>query len=145
MGGAGKEEKHQRYPLSLMEPPYMTDSVEVAKRPDVLLFWSNNLLYILIQPFYFTLVIGRLFAPVVYGAGNFVRSEFAGLREEDMAKANTFTVKHYPVNDLLALDLQDHMDGMAKSGWDLVGTQQLINEHSSTTPQLIFFWAKDEE
>ena len=62
-----------------------------------------------------------------------------------MAKANTFTVKHYPVNELLALDLQDHMDGMAKSGWDLVGTQQLINEHSSTTPQLLFFWAKDEE
>jgi hypothetical protein len=62
-----------------------------------------------------------------------------------MAKANTFTVKHYPINDLLVLDLQDHMDSMAKSGWDLVGTQQLINEHSSTTPQLLFFWAKDEE
>jgi hypothetical protein len=91
------------------------------------------------------LVIGRLFAPVVYGAGNIIRSEFSGLREEVMAKANTFSVKHYPVNDLLSLDLQDHMDGMAKLGWDLVGTQQLINEHSPTTPQLIFFWAKDEE
>jgi hypothetical protein len=71
MDGAGKGEKHQRYPLSLMELPYMTDSVEIAKRPDVLSFWSNDLLYQLIQPFYFTLVIGRLFAPVVYGAGNF--------------------------------------------------------------------------
>jgi hypothetical protein len=67
MGGAGKEEKHQRYPLSLMEPPYMTDSVETAKRPDVFSFWSNDLLYLLIQPFYFTLIIGRLFAPDVYG------------------------------------------------------------------------------
>ena len=123
----------------------MTDRVEAAKRPDVLSFRSNDLLYLLIQPFNFTLVIGRLFAPVVCGAGNFVRSGFSGLREEDMAKANTFTVKHYPVNDLLALDLQDHLDSMAKSGWDLVGTQQLINEHSSTTPQLLFFWAKDEE
>ena len=123
----------------------MTDRVEAAKRPDVLSYRSNGLLYLLIQPFNFTLVIGRLFAPVVYGAGNIIRSEFAGLREEDMAKTNTFTVKHYPVNDLLALDLQDHLESMAELGWDLVGTQQLINEHSSTTPQLMFFWAKDEE
>jgi hypothetical protein len=65
--------------------------------------------------------------------------------EVDMAKANTFTVKHYPINDLLALDLQDHLDSMAKLGWDLMSTQQLINEHSSTSPQLLFFWAKDEE
>ena len=49
----------------------MTDSVETAKRPDVLSFWSNDLLCLLIQPFYFTLVIGGLFASVVYGAGNF--------------------------------------------------------------------------
>ncbi len=62
-----------------------------------------------------------------------------------MAKAYTFTTKHYPVNDLLALDLQDHLDSMAKVGWELVGTQQLINEHSATTPQMIFFWGKDEE
>ena len=62
-----------------------------------------------------------------------------------MAKANTFTVKHFPVNELLSLDLQDHMDNMAKLGWNLVSTQQLINEHSSTTPQLIFFWVNDEE
>lgn len=62
-----------------------------------------------------------------------------------MAKEHTFTTKHYPVNDLLALDLQDHLDSMTKFGWEIVSTQQLINERSSTTPQLIFFWAKDEE
>jgi hypothetical protein len=62
-----------------------------------------------------------------------------------MTKANTFTTKHYPVNDLLALDLQDHLDSMAKLGWKLVSTQQLINEHSPTTPQMILFWGKDEE
>jgi hypothetical protein len=50
-----------------------------------------------------------------------------------MTKAYTFTTKHYPVNDLLALDLQDHLDQMAKVGWELVSTQQLINEHSATT------------
>jgi hypothetical protein len=49
---------------------------------------------------------------------------------------------HYPVNDHLALDLQNHLDQMAKVGWELVSTQQLINEHSSTTPQMIFFWEK---
>ncbi len=65
--------------------------------------------------------------------------------EEVMAKTYTFTTKHYPVNDLLALDLQDHLDQMAKVGWELVSTQQLINEHSATTPQIIFFWGKDEE
>ncbi len=62
-----------------------------------------------------------------------------------MAKVYTFTTKHYPVNDLLALDLQDHLDSMAKTGWELVSTQQLINEHSDTTPQMIFFWGKNEE
>ena len=62
-----------------------------------------------------------------------------------MAKVYTFTTKHYPVNDLLALDLQDHLDSMAKTGWELVSTQQLINEHSATTPQMMFFWGKDEE
>jgi len=62
-----------------------------------------------------------------------------------MAKAYTFTTKHYPVNDLLELDLQDHLDQMARVGWRLVSTQQLINEHSVTTPQIIFFWGKDEE
>ena len=60
-------------------------------------------------------------------------------------KTYTFTIKHYPVNDLLALDLQDHMDQMAMVGWELVSSQQLINEHSSTTPQMIFFWGKDDE
>jgi hypothetical protein len=62
-----------------------------------------------------------------------------------MVKASTFTTKHYPVNDLLALDLQDHLDSMAKLGWELVSTQQLINEHSTAIPQMIFFWSKDEE
>ncbi|MBT0663694.1 hypothetical protein KI809_05200 [Geobacter pelophilus] len=61
-----------------------------------------------------------------------------------MTKAYSFTIKHYPVNDLLALDLEAHLDQMGKSGWELVSTQQLINEHSSTTPQIIFFWARDE-
>jgi hypothetical protein len=37
-----------------------------------------------------------------------------------MAIAYTFTTKHYPVNDLLALDLQDHPDQMAKLGWQLI-------------------------
>ncbi|BEH09426.1 MULTISPECIES: hypothetical protein [Geobacter] len=62
-----------------------------------------------------------------------------------MAKTYTFTVKHYPVNDLLGLDLEAHLDQMGKAGWELVSTQQLINEHSATTPQIIFFWGKDEE
>jgi hypothetical protein len=62
-----------------------------------------------------------------------------------MAKAYTFTIRHYPVNDLLALDLQDHLDGMATVGWELISTQQLINEHSATTPQVMFFWGRDEE
>jgi predicted GNAT family N-acyltransferase len=48
--------------------------------------------------------------------------------ETIMAKAYTFTTKHYPVNDLLELDLQDHLEQMAKFGWELVSTQRLINE-----------------
>jgi len=62
-----------------------------------------------------------------------------------MTKSYTFTTKHYPVNDLLALDLQDHLDQMARQGWELVSTQQLINEHSATTPQLMFFWGMHTE
>lgn len=62
-----------------------------------------------------------------------------------MTKAYTFTIKHYPVNDLLGLDLQDHLDQMARAGWRLVGTERLVNEHSITTPQIIFFRGKDEE
>lgn len=62
-----------------------------------------------------------------------------------MAKVFTFTTKHYPVNDLLALDLQDHLDSMAKLGWELVSTQQFINDHSAATPQLIFFWGKEDD
>jgi hypothetical protein len=34
---------------------------------------------------------------------------------------------------------------MAKTGWELVSTQQLINEHSATTPQIIFFWGMVKE
>jgi hypothetical protein len=60
-----------------------------------------------------------------------------------MAKAFTFTIKHYPVNDLLALDLQDHLDSMSRLGWELVSTESLVDEHSATTPQLLFFWAND--
>lgn len=62
-----------------------------------------------------------------------------------MAKVYTFTVKHYPVNDLLELDLEAHLNQMGKVGWELVSTQQLINGHSATTPQIIFFWGKNEE
>jgi hypothetical protein len=64
--------------------------------------------------------------------------------EPIMAKSYTFTVKHYPVNDLLALDLQDHMDSMSKLGWEIVSVKQLINDHNVTTPQIIFFWGRDE-
>jgi hypothetical protein len=62
-----------------------------------------------------------------------------------MAKAYIFTTKHYPVNDLLALDLQEHLDQMAKVGWELVSTQPLINTHYDATAQLMFFWGRDEE
>ena len=62
-----------------------------------------------------------------------------------MTKAYTFTTRHYPANDLLALDLQDHLDSMAKLGWKMVSTQQLMNEHSATVPQMIFFWGRDGE
>jgi len=51
-----------------------------------------------------------------------------------MAKEYTFTTKNYPVNDLLELDLEEHLNQMAKVGWELVGTQHLVNEHSSATP-----------
>lgn len=60
-----------------------------------------------------------------------------------MTKAYTFTIKHYPVNDLLALDLQDHLDSMSRVGWELISTEKLVNEHSTTTPQLLFFWGND--
>ena len=61
-----------------------------------------------------------------------------------MAKKYTFSTKDAPVNDLLELDLQSHLDSMAKFGWVLISTQRLISEHSSTTQQIIFFWGKDE-
>lgn len=59
-----------------------------------------------------------------------------------MPKEYTFSTKHYPVNDLLELDLQNHLDQMAEIGWTLVSTQQLIHSHSKTTPQMIIFWSK---
>ena len=62
-----------------------------------------------------------------------------------MAKAYTFTTKDYPANDLLALDLQDHLEQMAKLGWELVSTQQLVNLMGEAIPQIIFFWGKDQE
>ena len=46
-----------------------------------------------------------------------------------MGKSYTFTTKHYPANDLLALDLQEHLDGMARLDWRLVSTQRLINNY----------------
>jgi hypothetical protein len=61
-----------------------------------------------------------------------------------MSKAFTFTTKSYPTNDLFALDLQSHMDQMAKLGWDLVSTQHLIEEDNSKIPQMMFFWSKNE-
>jgi hypothetical protein len=62
-----------------------------------------------------------------------------------MGKSFTFTTKSYPVNDLLALDFQEHLDSMARLGWNLVSTQQLMNGHSSPVAQMILFWGKDEE
>jgi hypothetical protein len=62
-----------------------------------------------------------------------------------MAKVYSFTTRHYPINDLLALDLQEHLDQMAKVGWELVSTQQLVNVHYDATARLMFFWGKDEE
>lgn len=62
-----------------------------------------------------------------------------------MSKEYTFTTRHYPVNELLALDLQEHLDQMAKVGWELINIQQLINEQSATTPQIMFFWGKEDQ
>jgi hypothetical protein len=61
-----------------------------------------------------------------------------------MAQEYTFSTKHYPVNDLLELDLQNHLDQMAEFGWTLVGTQHLVPTHGETTPQMILFWSKDK-
>ena len=62
-----------------------------------------------------------------------------------MSKEYTFTTEHYPVNDLLELDLEQHMNQMAEAGRELVSTQQLIREHSPTTPQMIFSGARIDE
>ncbi|PLX81313.1 MAG: hypothetical protein C0614_06820 [Desulfuromonas sp.] len=61
-----------------------------------------------------------------------------------MAKQYTFTTKHYPVNDLWELDLEQHMNQMAADGWTLVCTQHLIHEARQTTPQMILFWSKGQ-
>lgn len=61
-----------------------------------------------------------------------------------MARSYTFTTKHYPTNELLALDFQEHLDQMARLGWALVGTEPLVKEHDSASPQLILFWGKGE-
>lgn len=61
-----------------------------------------------------------------------------------MPKEYTFTTKHYPVNDLYELDLEEHMNQMASAEWELVSTQQLICERDTTTPQMILFWGKDK-
>ena len=59
-----------------------------------------------------------------------------------MGKEYTFTTKNYPVNDLYELDLEEHINQMAKTGWELVSTQQLIREHNHTAPQMILFWGR---
>lgn len=59
-----------------------------------------------------------------------------------MAKECTFTTKHYPINDLLELDLQNHLEQMSEVGWSLMSTQHLVQNHSETTPQIILFWSK---
>jgi len=61
-----------------------------------------------------------------------------------MPKEYTFSTKHYPTNDLYELDLEEHINQMAKAGWELVSTQPLVCESSSTTPQLLFFWGKEK-
>lgn len=60
-----------------------------------------------------------------------------------MTKEHTFRTKSYPINDLLELDLEEHMNQMGKGGWELVCTQQLIGEQSPTTPKMIFFWSRN--
>lgn len=59
-----------------------------------------------------------------------------------MTKEHTFTTKSYPINDLLELDLEEHMNQMGKDGWVLVSTQQLIGEQRSTIPKMILFWRR---
>ncbi len=61
-----------------------------------------------------------------------------------MTKEHTFTTKNYPINDLLELDLEEHMNQMGKDGWVLVSTQQLIGEQSPTIPQIILFWNRGQ-
>jgi hypothetical protein len=45
----------------------------------------------------------------------------------------------------MELDLQDHLDLMSKTGWELNSTQHLMDEHSAATPQMIFFWGREGE
>lgn len=59
-----------------------------------------------------------------------------------MPKSYTFTTKNYPTNDLLELDLENHINQMAEADWELVCTQQLIKEYGATSPQMILFWVR---
>ncbi len=64
--------------------------------------------------------------------------------ESAMTKEHTFTTKNNPINDLLELDLEEHMKQMGKDGWVLVSTQQLIGEKNPTIPKMILFWSRGE-
>lgn len=72
----------------------------------------------------------------------FVEREGCDTDFSDGHGRDTIAIK---VDDLLALDLQDRLDEMAKLGWEMVSTEQLINEHSPATPQRVFFWCKSGE
>ncbi|MGK2907507.1 MAG: hypothetical protein ACSLFH_14355 [Desulfuromonadales bacterium] len=61
-----------------------------------------------------------------------------------MPKTYSFTTKSYPTNDLLELDLESHLNQMAETGWELVCTQQLIKEYSTTSAQIILVWVRDK-
>lgn len=62
-----------------------------------------------------------------------------------MAKSHTFTPKHYPVNELLALYLQEHVDQMVMGGGEIASIQQLILESSPTIDKITFFRVRNEE
>ncbi|HKL25521.1 MAG TPA: hypothetical protein VJ910_04785 [Desulfuromonadales bacterium] len=59
-----------------------------------------------------------------------------------MPKSYTFTTKNYPTNDLLELDLENHINQMAEADWELVCTQQLIKEYGAASPRMILFWVR---
>ena len=59
-----------------------------------------------------------------------------------MPKDYSFTAKHFPVNGLWELDLEQQMNQMAEGGRNLVCTLQLIHEERQSTPQIIIFWGR---